>query len=179
MNPSHANFSSPVIDMATNQQVRQYLAYWFQLGKKVWINNGNEAILPTPVIQGDRYSDEFEACWQRILSAESNDCHLDGTHQTIQDLLTEAWEIVPCARCAMPVPVMSLGPPISSPSCPCSDLSFWPDNQSPSPRMPVSTKSHLTRICDRLRHPPQETPSSSSASDHSSSAPQPPSLPST
>jgi hypothetical protein len=54
--------------MASEQEVRQYLAYWFQLGKKVLIRNGQESLLPQPVIQGDRYSQAFEDCWQQILA---------------------------------------------------------------------------------------------------------------
>jgi hypothetical protein len=87
--------------MATEQQVRQYLAYWFQLGKKVFTHNGQVALLPYPVIEGDRYSGKFEECWQQLLLPETGDCYLEGTRQTIQELLSPAWDIHPCARCAM------------------------------------------------------------------------------
>ena len=59
--------------MASENQVREYIAYWFQLGKKVLIRNGSEALLPQPVITGDRYSHEFEECWQKIISPDSGD----------------------------------------------------------------------------------------------------------
>jgi hypothetical protein len=65
--------------MASEQQVKRYLAYWFQLGKKVVIRNGNSALSPQPVMTGDRYSDEFESIWQQILSPDSGDCYLEGT----------------------------------------------------------------------------------------------------
>ncbi|HEY9659576.1 MAG TPA: hypothetical protein V6C65_14045, partial [Allocoleopsis sp.] len=85
--------------MASSDQVRRYLAYWFQLGKPVVIKNGETQILPQPVIQGDRYSPEFEACWQRIAAQDGRNCYLEGTAQTIEELLTPMWEIDPCARC--------------------------------------------------------------------------------
>jgi hypothetical protein len=134
--------------MASQAQVRQYLAYWFQLGKKVLICNGQEALLPQPVIRGDRYSDEFEECWQRVLAPESRDSYLEGTSQTIAELLTSAWEINPCARCEMPVPVPDLGIPALT--CPCIDLPLWPSSEIPQPRSPISTQAQLTQIRDRL-----------------------------
>jgi len=40
--------------MATKQEVRGYLAYWFQLGKKVITDNGKASFLPKSVLNGDR-----------------------------------------------------------------------------------------------------------------------------
>ncbi|MFB2980638.1 hypothetical protein [Microseira sp. BLCC-F43] len=134
--------------MASQQQVRQYLAYWFQLGKKVLIKSGQVALLPQPVISGDRYSEEFEAVWQQILSHDSGDCYLEATNETIAQLLTPAWELNPCARCSMPVPMRSAGmPPLV---CPCNDLSDWPNTSVPLPRAPVDSQTHLKDIRDRL-----------------------------
>lgn len=134
--------------MASEQEVRQYLAYWFQLGKKVLIHNGQKTLIPQPVIRGDRYSQEFEDCWQQILSTESGDCYIEGTEQTISELLTPAWDVAPCGRCEMPVPVRSVGmPPLS---CPCNDLSTWPNTEVPAPRSPVNTQARLTEIRNRL-----------------------------
>ncbi|MBD1866650.1 hypothetical protein H6F93_12565 [Leptolyngbya sp. FACHB-671] len=134
--------------MASQDQVRQYLAYWFQLGKKVLIKNGQTALLPQPVIRGDRYSAEFEECWHQIVSPDSKDCYLEGTHQTIAELLSPSWEIDPCARCEMPVPVPNMGMPALT--CPCVDLPTWPDTAMPQPRAPISTQSQLIQIRDRL-----------------------------
>ena len=134
--------------MAASEQVRRYLAYWFQLGKKIMIRGGKEALLPQPVIQGDRYSESFEACWQRVTSAEAGDCYLEGTSQTVAELLSSVWEISPCARCTMPVPVPNLG--VRSLDCPCSDLPFWPDSSTPMPRSPVNNQAQLAQIRDRL-----------------------------
>lgn len=134
--------------MASEHQVRQYLAYWFQLGKKVAIDNGETVILPEPVIQGDRYSQEFEDCWQLVRAPESGDCYLEGTHQTIAELLSPAWDIMACARCSMPVPMPTIGtPPLE---CPCIDLPNWPNLEIPLPRAPISSQSRLIEIRDRL-----------------------------
>ena len=140
--------------MAESQQVKQYLAYWFQLGKKVFIRSGQEAILPQPVIQGDRYSHALETCWQQLLSPDSGDCYLEGTEQTIAELLSDQWEISDCSRCAMPIPIRNLGhTPLV---CPCNDLSSWPDTENPAPRSPVSSTDHLGDLRDRLQRQSKE-----------------------
>lgn len=134
--------------MAWEQQVKQYLAYWLQLGKKVLIRNGAEALLPKPVIQGDRYSQEFEQCWQIITSPTSGDCYLEGTKETVAELLTAEWDITSCSRCSMPIPLKQVGmPPLL---CPCNDLSGWPNQEVPLPRSPIDNKIHLSKIRDRL-----------------------------
>ncbi|MEG3899276.1 MULTISPECIES: hypothetical protein [unclassified Microcoleus] len=135
--------------MASESEVKKYVAYWFQLGKKVLICNGSEALLPKSVIAGDRYSREFEDCWQKIISPDSGDCYLQGTEQTIAQLLTPAWDISPCARCAMPVPFRDSGMPPEL--CPCNDLTNWPDTEMPQPRSPVSNQLQLSGIRDRLK----------------------------
>ncbi len=134
--------------MASQHQVKQYLAYWFQLGKKVLIRNGAESRLPQPVIQADRYSHEFEDCWKEILSPESGECYLEGTEQTICQLLSSEWEIESCARCSLSVPVKVFGMPATC--CPCFDLPTWPNLDAPLPRLPVSTRLYLLNICNRL-----------------------------
>jgi hypothetical protein len=141
--------------MASSDQVKQYLAYWFQLGKPLIVNNGEKSILPQPVIQGNRYSPEFEVCWQYVMSEQCKSCYLDNTVPTIQELLTDRWEISPCARCEMPVPMMSLG--VQEPMCPCSDLPLWPNTELPQPRSPVSNQTQLSSIRDRLRKPHQSS----------------------
>jgi len=55
--------------MASPEQVKSYLAHWFQLGKKVRTDNAKEEFFPRSVIQGDRYSPEFEQCWEQILQS--------------------------------------------------------------------------------------------------------------
>ncbi len=133
--------------MATKQEVKKYLADWFQLGKKVVIGNGS-ILQPQRIIVGNHYSDEFEQCWQQILSSKAGDCYLEGTHQTIADLLTPAWEIELCARCNMPVAMYSMGMPAAI--CPCHNLQGWPNTELPAPRCPVDTQEYLHSIRDRL-----------------------------
>ena len=134
--------------MANKQEVKEYLAHWFQLGKKVIVGHTHQSFLPSPVLNGDRYSKEFEDCWQEILCLETRDCYLEDTHETIAELLTPSWEMTPCGRCAMPVPIKTMGLP--SVLCPCSYLEGWPNNELPPPRCPVSTKAHLAIIRDKL-----------------------------
>lgn len=145
--------------MASEHQVKQYLAYWFQLGKRVMIKGGEDSLLPRPVIQGARYSQEFEDCWQRVKSSDSGDCYLEATNQTIAELLSPAWEINPCSRCSMPVPIRSIGVP--SLDCPCIDVPDWPNTEMPLPRAPIDNQNMLLRIRDRLRQSPHRTESRS------------------
>lgn len=134
--------------MASEFQVRQYLAYWFQLGKKVLSRNGAEAFLPQPVIAGDHYSQAFEDLWQYLKSPAGSNAYLEGTPNTIRELLTPAWDISACSRCAMPVPLPNTG--MSPIDCPCNDLPGWPNLEMPQPRSPVSSQSRLVEIRDRL-----------------------------
>jgi hypothetical protein len=134
--------------MASEHQVKQYLAYWFQLGKPVLVQGQDTGLLPVPVIQGDRYSPAFEACWQQILGIK-DDCYLEGTSQTIADLLSPVWELNPCSRCSMPVPVRSVG--VADLSCPCIDVPDWPNTEIPAPRLPISSQQQLLDIRKRLQ----------------------------
>ncbi|MBD2254344.1 hypothetical protein [Nostoc parmelioides] len=134
--------------MATKEEVKIYLAYWFQLGKKVVVGNEGTHLLPQPIFQGDRYSQEFEDCWQTILSPSTGDCYLEGTEETIAELLTPGWDMIACGRCAMPVPMRNLGmPPLS---CPCGSLPGWPNTELPTPRSPISSQEQLKVIRNRL-----------------------------
>ncbi len=133
--------------MATEQDVRKYLAYWFQAGKGITSPQG-DCDRPEPVFSGDRYSDAFEALWQTALASKDT-CYLDGTDQTVADLLSETWDIKSCARCEMPVPAATVG--IGAPTCPCNDLPTWPNFDLPQPRSPISSTDHLNRLRDRLR----------------------------
>lgn len=135
--------------MASTTQVRTYLAYWFQLGKKILWRNGEAELLPQPVIDGDRFSPEFEACWQKIMSVGGKDCYLEASRETIEELLSPAWDIDKCARCAMPVPIVEIG--TQSLDCACSDLENWPNLEIPAPRSPVNNYVHLNKITARLK----------------------------
>lgn len=134
--------------MASTDQVKQYLAFWFQLGKGLVIKNSREIQLPETVVRGDRYSPEFEACWQQVMQSEGENCYLEGTEQTIAQLLSSKWDVTACARCEMPVPILSVG--MRSPGCPCEDMPSWPNTELPMPRIPVDSQAQLQHIRDRL-----------------------------
>jgi hypothetical protein len=133
--------------MATQAEVKEYLAYWFQLGKGIVIDNGMAPLLPQEIFAGNSYSLEFEQCWQQVIEAPSS-YHLEGTHETIAQLLRPEWEIHPCVRCDMPVPMRNMGMPALA--CPCNDLATWPNTELPSPRGPVNSQEKLLNIRNRL-----------------------------
>jgi hypothetical protein len=134
--------------MATPSQVREYLAYWFQLGKRVILPLTNEALQPDPIFELGAYSLDFEACWQQLCEPKNQQAYLEGTPQTIADLLTLSWDITPCYRCDMPVPMLNLGLPLIG--CPCTDLPSWPNTEIPMPRRAVNSQAKLSSLYDRL-----------------------------
>jgi hypothetical protein len=136
--------------MASPHQVRCYLACWFQLGKGIVVTNQAEeqVLRPQPVIQGNRYSPEFEACWQYLNTLKTQDCYLEGTHQTVGALLKEEWDIMPCARCTMPIPLYQGN--LTDLSCPCNDLPGWPNYAIPIPRPPVNVQHQFQMIHQRI-----------------------------
>ncbi|MEL6494430.1 MAG: hypothetical protein AAFQ41_04810 [Cyanobacteria bacterium J06623_7] len=135
--------------MASATEVKTYLAHWFQLGKKLVWKNGEAELLPQKIIEGDRFTSEFETCWQKIMSVGGQDCYLLGAEATIAELLTPAWSVDQCARCAMPVPIVEMGTqPLD---CACSDLENWPNNELPTPRSPINSQAKLNDINDRLK----------------------------
>lgn len=135
--------------MASQQEVKQYLAYWFLVGKKVYVNNGQVVRQPQSVLERDRFSREFEACWQEILSPESGHCYLQGTEQTVEELLSDQWEVEPCTRCQMPIPLKNSG--VKTGACPCIDLDNWPNEDLPLPHLPVDNQKHLSAMASRLQ----------------------------
>jgi len=136
--------------MASPQQVKDYLASWLQLGKSIRVGLQQEPHFIQQVVQGERYSSEFESLWQYIQSAESGECCLDGVEPTVAELLTDQWDITDCSRCQMPLSLPIAG--IASPECPCHDLPNWPNNELPQPRTPVDSTGHLQSIYQRLTH---------------------------
>jgi hypothetical protein len=134
--------------MSSEQQVKRYLAYWFQLGKKIVLDKSNLLVLDEPVIVGEHYSQEFEDICKLIFSPDSGDCYLEGTQQTIAELLLPQWEVDSCAVCEMPIPIKTAG--IPSLLCPCHDLLTWPNTELPAPREPVNSRDSLRGIRDRL-----------------------------
>ncbi|AFY68875.1 hypothetical protein Pse7367_0570 [Thalassoporum mexicanum PCC 7367] len=132
--------------MANPTQVKNYIAQWMQLGKKVFLNE--QAIGTTNVLQGNGYSAEFEQIWTKI-TAESSRAYLAGTDQSIGNLLEHNWEMLNCVRCNMLSPCVAIGPR-ETPTCPCADLELWPDLETVTPRSPISNQAQLNQIRDRL-----------------------------
>jgi hypothetical protein len=132
--------------MASIPEVRQYLAHWFQLGKTIQINPGQE-IRPQHVFQGTDYTAEFEDCWQQAITAKN--CYLAGTDQTITELLSAQWDLVSCARCTMSIPLPAVGLPVDQ-TCPCNDLPNWPNSEVPMPRSPVDVTNKMDDLRRRL-----------------------------
>lgn len=134
--------------MASPEKVKIYLAYWFQLGKKLILNDNQEISLSDSVVKGDRYSQEFEACWQDIIDSEGKNYYLEGTEPSLHELLSSKWQIRSCARCSMPIPKQELGMPTLD--CPCVDLPSWPNFELPLPRAPIDSNSRIRNIASRL-----------------------------
>lgn len=135
--------------MASPTDVKNYLAHWFQLGKQVVSDDGQVSYGSDKVIQGDRFSPEFEDCWRKILAAEGKALYLKGTNQTIEQLLSPAWDVTTCTRCDMPVPIPEVE--VAPYPCPCNDLPSWPNHDLPSPRLPIDTERHLQQMAERLK----------------------------
>ena len=134
--------------MATQEQVKEYLACWFQLGKGIEMAGEDRILRFKSILQGDRYSREFETCWQQIVRSQGKGFALEGTHQGIDELFSSGWEMHSCCRCQLPIPVRDLGNQCLM--CPCADLPGWPNLDLPAPRSPVDTRSHLGKIYDRV-----------------------------
>jgi hypothetical protein len=132
--------------MASTHEVRQYLAHWFQLGKTVTIPNGDR-IAPQRVLINDRYTADFEACWEQVVA--NDDAYLEGTVQTIAELLTNRWDVVSCARCTMPIPHPAAGLPQDL-NCTCHDLANWPNSNLPVPRGAGAVADRTLMLRQRL-----------------------------
>lgn len=134
--------------MATVHQVKQYLAYWFQVGKPLIAPHENRRLLPSTITVGERYTTEFNEFFTELLSPRYRDSYLEGTTQTLQELLSARWSLSACARCAMLVPLDNVGLKIG---CPCTDLEEWPNLDLPLPHCPNNVRAQLTVIHQRLQ----------------------------
>jgi len=134
--------------MASPNEIKTYLAHWFQLGKQVLSDDGQDSYKPKTIIHGDRFSPEFEECWQAIIDAEGKALYLEGTDQTIAELLSPSWEVINCARCEMPVPIPQVER--AERLCPCNDLPSWPNEDVPKPRLPINSNQKLNSLRKRL-----------------------------
>ncbi|MFK8183252.1 MAG: hypothetical protein AB8B99_07740 [Phormidesmis sp.] len=134
--------------MASPIEIKNYLAHWFQLGKQVLNDNGQISYKPATVIQGERFSPEFERCWDAILATDGQSLYLEGTDETIADLLSPKWEMTQCARCEMPVPIPQVE--LAERLCPCNDLPTWPNEEIPQPHLPIDNNQRLNQLRKRL-----------------------------
>ena len=143
--------------MAKSQQVKNYLAYWFQLGKKIIHISQDKSFKPQKVLIPHGYSSEFEKIWTLVsLKNQRYQYYLEGTSQTIEDLFSSKWDIVECARCSMPIPILEKGHQKDN-TCICNDLDNWPNNKLPRPRLPANTQEKLTRIQKSLMNKEKES----------------------
>lgn len=142
------NKNKRINTMASQADVKKYLAYWFQLGKKVIAERSQETYAPDPVIEGDHYSSAFEQCWQDIVNKDGKGYYLEGTDETIAELLSSEWLVTQCARCDMPVPIPERQTTLNL--CPCNDLPSWPNEELPQPRSPINSNNHLFALKDKM-----------------------------
>jgi hypothetical protein len=132
--------------MALETEVKKYVACWMQLGNQVWFRNGQPA--QAQVIQRGRYTPEFEALWSKVYEPAKGDAYLSGTTITLQELMSNSWDIVQCARCTMPVAIQIAG--VQPLGCPCQELVNWPNTDLPCPRPPIDDLAQLKGIQSRL-----------------------------
>lgn len=142
--------------MASFAQVQQYLAYWFQLGKRVVQPHTQQTFLPSKVISGENYSQEFESICQLLLQANSPESYLEGTSETLASLLTSRWNLEPCHRCQMPIAINHQD--IQPSLCPCHNLPTWPNTDLPTPREPLNHQHCLEKILQRLHQASTQQP---------------------
>ena len=136
-------------NMSNYDAVKKYFAQWLQMGKKVFIQSQNKLVGVKCVVRGESYTNEFEQLWAEISDPRSGDVYLDGTDESIQELLSPKWEVVSCVRCEMPIPI-GMGPQAAQ-ICPCNDLGCYPNLEAIAPREPVITAKHLSSIMSRLK----------------------------
>lgn len=136
--------------MALPIQVKNYLAYWFQLGRGLRMPPGETLVKPNLVLAHEGYSAGFEVIWRQLLDPHvAAHSYLDGTTQTIAQLLQPDWEICDCARCGLPIPMKSRGLPEMT--CPCGDLDTLPNlDELPAPRQAADNNQVLQDVCGRL-----------------------------
>ena len=136
--------------MASSKLVKQYLAQWLQLGQSLEVPSQGRHIQQRTTVMGGSFSSAFDKLWQEITQPSLiNQVHLYYTHETIGQLLSNEWDILPCARCNCLVACLSLGARQPHP-CPCNALPNFPNLDSLPPRLPLETTHHLAQIRDRV-----------------------------
>jgi hypothetical protein len=143
--------------MASRTLVKNYIAQWMQMGKSVSLSTQGEQVSIYKILNGEEYSSLFNKLWDEISTTKADQAYLDGTDQTIDDLLSDRWEIIGCARCSLLVPSLDLGPRVPV-CCPCDDLPSHPNLDLVAPHVPVKLSTAINGLCDRLiaKNTPQE-----------------------
>ena len=134
--------------MATESQIKQYLACWLQVGKRVIHDDGEQDFHPPKILNDSGYSQEFEDWWDDVCQNASH-WHLEGCDRALDALFSPHWDIVECPLCVMPVPKLVAG--VNDASCTCSDLELWPNLDLPKPHTPEDTHYKLKSLRDKLR----------------------------
>ena len=143
--------------MASRTLVKNYIAQWMQMGKSISLSTQGKQVSIYKIINGEEYSSLFNKLWDEISTTKADEAYLDGTDQTIDDLLSDRWEIIGCARCSLLVPSLDLGPRVPV-CCPCDDLPTHPNLDLVAPHVPVKLSTAINELCDRLisKNDPQE-----------------------
>ncbi|OIP72603.1 MAG: hypothetical protein AUK48_11020 [Oscillatoriales cyanobacterium CG2_30_44_21] len=144
--------------MASRTLVKNYLAQWMQMGKTISLSPQGEEVHIYKIIQGERYSPLFNKLWDEISTTKAQEAYLSGTDQSIDDLLSNKWEIIACARCNLLVPSVDMGPRVPV-CCPCDDIPNHPNLDSIAPHIPITLVSQIDDLCDRLVQKSQDQPS--------------------
>lgn len=141
--------------MASQPDVKAYLACWLQLGKAIdaRIHTLPDTIRIGSVLSLSAFSAEFEQVWRAVF-AHAQWCYLAGTDESIGDLLSDRWTIADCGRCGLHVPISEDGLAIAGP-CPCADMmDSWPNAETLPPRLNAGivdpTVCKLQEMRDRL-----------------------------
>ncbi len=134
--------------MATQSQVKQYLACWLQVGKRVVHSRDGTEFNSPQILTINGYSEEFEAWWHEF-SQDASHWYLEGSDRPLDCLLTPQWDMVDCPLCVMPVPKLIAG--VNDTACTCSDLALWPNLDLPTPHTPEDKHQRLDQLRDKLR----------------------------
>jgi hypothetical protein len=132
--------------MASPAAVHEYLACWLQAGKSIVSDQGTWR--PERICQGESYSPEFLSYWRQMEQRGLHHYYLAGTDVHLGQLCSDDWEIIPCSRCTMPIPIKVAG--MTTGPCPCHDLALWPNLELPLPHGVVDTQAYLAQIQARL-----------------------------
>ena len=132
--------------MASQEQVKAYIACWLQMGKAVDVDlpaGQHQVLLSRSVLEFGRYSDDFERIW-RYIHRHANRCYLSGTTESVRELLSDRWDISNCSRCNLLLPMPA---PLSLKTsiCPCSDIVDWPNEDALRPRLSDDTEEVAER----------------------------------